>query len=71
MLKYIFNCRLEQHIQPLEERVGGLMKMARDLTERIVWPRRPLSAAAGASPELSQIHSGGDNSEDPLNQMPR
>lgn len=62
---------LEQHIQPLEERVGSLMKMARDLTERIVWPRRPLSAAAGASPELSQIHSGGDNSEDPLNQMPR
>ena len=70
MLKDSLNCRLEQHIQPLEERVGGLMKMARDLTERIVWPRRPLSAA-GTGPELSQIHSGGDNSEDPLNQMPR
>ena len=49
------------------------MKMAKTLTERIVWPRRPLpnNHQPGASSDLSQLQSVGDDSEDPLKQMPR
>ena len=52
---------LEQHIKPLQERIDQLMKMARNLTEKISWPRRPLSAG-----EIDQSEP-----KDPLNQMPR
>ena len=52
---------LEQHIKPLQERIDQLMKMARHLTEKMIWPRRPLSAG-----EPNDM----DN-KNPLNQMPR
>ena len=60
-------------MQPLEERVESLMKMARTLTERIVWPQRPLpnNHQPGAGSDLSQLQSVSDDSEDPLKQMPR
>ena len=68
---------LEQHIKPLEDRVGNLMKTARTLTERIVWQRRPLLNSAantqqpGSNSDLLIKHSSSDEEDDPLNQMPR
>lgn len=53
---------LEQHIMPLESEVDNLMKMARILTEKSVWPRRPLEALEGKD----AIHG-----DDPLKQMPK
>ena len=46
------------------------MNMARTLTERIVWPQRPLPSIhqPGAGSDLSQLQR---DSEDPLKQMPR
>ena len=50
---------LEQHIKPLQERIDTLMRFARNLTEKIAWPRRPLGAG-----EIEET-------DDPLKQMPR
>ena len=50
---------LEQHIKPLQERIDQLMRFARNLTEKIAWPRRPLNSG------------GFEVTDDPLKQMPR
>ena len=54
---------LEQHIRPWEQRIDELMRMAKGLTEKSVWPRRPLNYGSN--------HEKMIQAEDPLNQMPR
>ena len=56
---------LEQHIKPLELRIDDLMTKAKSLTEKKVWPRRPLGFEKDSRSKIIE------EEVDPLSQMPR
>jgi hypothetical protein len=56
---------LEQHMKPLEDNLDKLMNMARSLTEKNSWQRRPLGNINNFA------ENGNFVTENPLEQLPK